>query len=203
MITDPELLRQFEVHHLFLQSCRVPMKFEENFPASIFVFDTKEPQNRKFGWDFRDNLMTMFISCRVGKVGFVATLQDGGAQELCDTLHCKLLPHFLHPFQFQEVVSRHLYLSHLANRTPKYLITEDGTYRVFQQPLGGLSSKPFFLDWDLSEFSQVFSAVTGVPVERLFYPPDKVASWLLLPGGSVRNLSFEEFPWPPGSRSAA
>jgi hypothetical protein len=88
-ITDPDFLRRFELHHLFLQSCRMPMKFVDSFPASIFVFETKEPRNRKDGWDFRDNLTSMFISCRVGKVGFVAVLQDGGAQRMCDGLHSK------------------------------------------------------------------------------------------------------------------
>jgi hypothetical protein len=82
MIAQPDLLRHFELHHYFLQSCRVRMSFAEEFPASIFVFDVCEPPDRRHGWDFRDNLATMFISCRVGQVGLIAVLQDGGAQRL-------------------------------------------------------------------------------------------------------------------------
>lgn len=200
-ITDPELMRQFELHHYFLQSCRVRMTFEDDFPASIFVYDTKEPTGREHGWDFRDNLTSMFVSCRVGRVGFVATLQDGGAQRLCDGLYPRSHGVPLHPAQFQEVAARALYLSLRATRTPKYLISDGPDYRVFQMALGGLSTKPLFEPWEQEGFAQVLSHFTGVPMEKLFHPPDKVVSMLMWPGGELRNLTFDEFPWPPGTRT--
>lgn len=200
MITDPTLLREFELHHYFLQSCRVPMTFEDDFPASIFIFDIKEIPDPKHGWDFRDHVPAMFISCRVGKVGMIAALQDGGAQRLCDGLYPKLQDTALHPAQFQELTARSLYMTSLATRTPKYIISDGPEYRVFQQPLGGLSTKPFFNPWNQEEFAQLLSLVINVPVDRLFHPPDRVVSWLLWPGGAIRNLTFDEFPWPPSRR---
>ena len=196
-ITDPDLLRQYELHHYFLQSSRVPMRFEGDFPASVFVYHTKEPPDRKHGWDFRDNLGSMFISCRVGKVGMIAALQDGGAQRLCDGFYPKVQDFPLHPAQFRELTARSLYTSFLASRTPKYLIADGPEYQVFQMPLGGLSTKPLFYSWDQGDYAQVLSQVTEYPFERLYHPPDKVMSWLLWPNGSLRHLTFDEFPWPP------
>jgi hypothetical protein len=87
----------------------------------------------------------------------------------------------------------------IATRTPKYLISEEPDYRVFQMALGGLSTKPLFENWNQADFAQVLSQVIGVPADWVYHPPDKVTSWLLWPDGSVRNLTFDEFPWPPST----
>jgi hypothetical protein len=40
---------------------------------------------------------------------------------------------------------------------------------------------------------------TEIPYRLLFHPPDKVVSVLMWPGGDLRNLTFDAFPWPPGT----
>jgi hypothetical protein len=67
--------------------------------------------------------------------------------------------------------------------------------------LGGLSTKPLFEPWEQEGFAQVLSGFTGIPLEMLFHPQDKVVSVLIWPGGELRNLTFDEFPWPPGTRA--
>ena len=80
MIATDELIRHFSLHHLFLQNVRVPITFKGDFPASLFVYETMSPSDRRFAWDLRDNLHSLFISIRMGTVGLIGVLQDGGAQ---------------------------------------------------------------------------------------------------------------------------
>ena len=177
------LLKEYAMHHLFLQSVRVPMRFENFFPASILILETEEPKGDPTrAWDFSDNPPTMSIGCRMGKVGIICALQDGGAQQ---QLHFpqlkKTLPPKLDPMQFREVMAKVRYMARLFNRIPKYFIMKgrEGPYTVVQNPLQGYSSKPLFDPWEQAEYVKVLSAMTRIPVEHLFHPPDLVWTWLM------------------------
>lgn len=192
-IISKGLLKQYEMHHLFLQSVRVPMRFEGFFPASILVVSTQEPHDPRFGWDFRDELRTMCIGCRIGKVGILGILQDGGAQKQFFPL-LKLAGRNLHPIQFLEVTAQVTYKAMLMNRVPKYVIIDSEPKRVIQTPLQGFSAKPIFDDWNQEHYAQVLCQITGVPVGRLFRPPDQVLTWLRNPDGSSRRMPFKKVP---------
>jgi hypothetical protein len=75
-----QMLKEFALHQLFLQSARLAFLFAPRIPASIFVFDVEEIGDIETQWDFADAFNLMLISCRIGKVGIMAALQDGGAQ---------------------------------------------------------------------------------------------------------------------------
>lgn len=190
-IADKNLLEKFQLHHYFLQCARVPMWFENSVPASIGIFPTKEHGDQKFNWDFRDNVNGMFISCRVGNVGIVATLQDGGALNHMFGMMDEIRQVELHPLQFQEVVAQSLYKSSLFNRTPKFLINEETNW-ITQSPLQGLSSKPMYDDWNDEHYAITLSIVTGVPIEKIFVPPDKVMTWLFDEDNKIQDISFDD-----------
>lgn len=170
------------MHHLFLQSVRVPMRFENFFPASILILETEEPKDDPAAaWDFSDNPPTMSIGCRMGKVGIICALQDGGAQQQSYFPQLKkTLPPKLDPMQFREVTAKVRYKARLFNRIPKYIIIKgnEGPYMVVQNPPQGFSSKLLFDAWDQAEYAQVLSAMTRISVEHLFSPPDLVWTWL-------------------------
>lgn len=191
-----DFLRLYQMHHFFLQSARVPMNFLDFHPATIMVFETQEPVHPKLKWDYADNL-NLFFSCRMGRVGIIAFLQDGGANK-------GFFPHFdeymsfaLHPLQFQEIVAQCSYKSLLFNRTPKYFMIDDNPILVSQSLLGGLSNKPLFDEWNQEQYALILSHITGIPMEQIYCPPDMVMSWLRSEDGSLKNhINFDEHPWP-------
>jgi hypothetical protein len=200
-ITTPELLKQFQLLHYFIQNVRVPIHFEGGFPASIFIYETKVPTEQQYQWDFRDNLTNLFISVRMGRVGIVAVLQDGGAQEVLRNELEQLLVYPLHPIQHLEVCAMVCYKALLATRTPKYIISDVTPIRVIQLPLAGLSTKPLFQEWHPPTYAQVLSEFLHVPLEMLIDEHQRVKTWLLKPDGTPNNIDFDQLPWPPDASS--
>jgi hypothetical protein len=192
-ITSKQLLKRYEMHHLFLQSVRIPMRFMDFSPASILIVNTQEPDDIRLDWDFRDELNTMCIACRMGPVGLVAVLQDGGA-------HMTLFPRMgigkrkLHPIQFTEVIAKVIYKSMLFNRIPKYVIADGDPKIVMQMPLAGLSGKSLYEEWNQHHYAQILCQITGVPMEHLFHPPDQVMTWLRNPDGKAKRMPLRRYP---------
>lgn len=189
-ITSKPLLKRFAMHHMFLQCVRVPLRFEDFFPASILIVSTQEPGDPKLAFDFRDDLGTMCITCRIGKVGLIGVLQDGGAQQQMFSL-LRLERRKLHPIQFTEVVAQVIYKATLMNRVPKYLTIGSDPIAVIQMPLQGFSTRPIFDDWDQYHYAQCLSQITGVPMAELYCPPGQVMTWLRNPDGSSKRLSVK------------
>lgn len=192
-ITSKVLLKQYEMHHLFLQSVRVPMIFMDFSPASILIVNTQEPDDVQQGWDYFDELNTMCIACRMGTVGIVAVLKDGGAQKPLFP-GMKLQRRRLHPIQFREVIAQVTYRAMLFNRTPKYLIKDGDPKTVIQMPLGGLSGKPLYEEWNQNHYAQTLSQITGIPIEHLFRPPDRVMTWLWNSDGTIKSMPLKNSP---------
>lgn len=195
-ITDPDLLIEFQMLHYFLQSARVPMQFREFFPASIMVFETQQPAEPQLQWDFHDSLQCLCISCRMGSVGIVASLMDGGANSYMSQ-HLNYVKRLkLHPLQYRELIGMVNYKSMLFNRTPKYMIVEGDPIQVIQAPLGGFSNKPVFNDWEQETYAHILSHFTGAPLETIYRPPNQVMTWLRKPDGSLNHMPFVQYPWP-------
>jgi hypothetical protein len=190
-------LRSFRMHHYFLQGARIPMRFLNAFPASIFVYRIQRYHDIERQFDFRDLPAALAVAIRMGSVGIVAALQDGGAQR---TVHGSFLEAYqdfpLHPLQFAELIACFFYKATLSNRTPKYMIMEGRkALNVIQMPLQGFSLKPLFDEWDQSTYAQVLAFHTRMPIADIFDPP-LVMTWLNGSDGRPRFLSLRENPWP-------
>jgi hypothetical protein len=122
----------------------------------------------------------MTIACRIGEVGLLASLQDGGAQRDSKLPSWRRFQKLkLHPLQFTELSAAFFYSAFLVNRVPKFLIVESVPVQVVQSPLQGMSMKPIFADWNQEEFARRFFApMIGLPLEEIFQPSKGVASWL-------------------------
>lgn len=180
-IVSKRLMKAFSLHHLFLQAARLPFKFEPALPASIFVFKLAAPPDKMFQWDFRDSLHLMTVACRIGEVGFLAALQDGGAQrDSKDVFWRRYQKYKLHPLHFTELSAAFFYSASLVNRVPKFMLFESPPLHVHvvQNPLQGFSLKPIFDDWSQEEFAKFLSLMVGLPLEQVFDPPRGVVSWL-------------------------
>jgi hypothetical protein len=145
----------------------------------------------------------MFIAIRMGKVGVVGVLGDGGAQLIYEDAYRPVYDLPLHPIQFREICAHFSYRSTIATRTPKLITVSGDPHQVFQLPLGGLSMKPYFEDWDEEEYSKFLSFYTGCPHGIAFAPPDKVMTWLHDPDGSLHYLDFDKYPFLPGGETVS
>jgi len=183
-IVPAEFLEQFRLHHQFLQAARIPFDFQPHVPASIFVYNTMEPSNRKMGFDYWDLLHGLGLSIRLGKVGIVACLQDGGAVQYGFGEHYEEYEKInLHWAQFAEITAQTFYDLARSNRTPKFMLIE-GKHRVHVvlSPLGGLSGKPLFEEWDIEGYAHALAHCSRLPLEVIHPEPDKVISWLYQEG---------------------
>jgi hypothetical protein len=160
-------------------------------PGSIFVFKTQNHSKASFQWDFCDNLDTYFIAVRMGEVGIIGVLADGGAQQLAVDFYDELKDFPLHPIQFRELCAVFCYRSTQATRTPKYMTISDNPHQVIQLPLGGWSAKPLFEDWDTDKFAQYLAFYTGAPLKFLRPNSEKIASYIYGDDDKLRFIPFE------------
>jgi len=74
----------------------------------------------------------------------------------------------LAPLQFREVMAIGRFWAYKFNRVPKYLVDQrDGRGHVMVMPLGGLSGKPLWNEFDHNEYAHMLAASLGVAVERV------------------------------------
>ena len=198
-IITPEFARHYRMHRFFLQQAREVVHPANFDVGSILVFSMQPLTEKRLEWDFCDNIDTMFIGCRVGRVGLIAVLGDGGAQQLFEDAYSDIQNLDLHPIQFRELCAHFSYRSMLATRTPKYITVSGSPHIVHQMPLGGFSAKPLFEEWNQAIYAQVLAHYVGEDVSHLYSPPDKVMTWLHTPDRQPRFMSFTEFPILPRS----
>lgn len=192
-ILSTDYLKTFNSHHLFLQGIRSLHKFNSFLPYSLYIVETQCPQKKEDQWDFFDCHNAMFISCRIGNVGLICVLQDGGASKHFEK-HLKTyfeIP--LHPIQFRELTAKILYKSMLFNRNPKFMSYEvDDHIETFMSPLGGLSGRPIFDEWDNDIYGQILSQLTNVPLEYTNPIPGKVCTWMIDESGKTLKMDVNK-----------
>lgn len=200
-IVPKSLIARYSLHHNFLQASRLPFHFHDDVPASILVVPLQAPADVRFQFDFRDSYQLLAISIRLGNIGVVAALQDGGAQrkgyfEYLARYQDPSTP--LHPLQFQELTAKFFYRTGLQNRVPKFVLAENvNRVDVIRPPLGGMSGKPIWDDWQQEEYARMLAAFTGSPLDSVWVPPNRVRSWLETAENKVHYFDFNAQPWPP------
>jgi hypothetical protein len=190
-IVSAEVLQEFRLHHQFLQAARGASEFSPQIPASLFVYQTMEPSERKMGFDYFDFLFGMGISIRVGKVGIVACLQDGGAVKFSFGEGYRSFQKLkLHWIQFAEVTARTFYDLSRFNRTPKFILAESGGMaQAALMPLGGLSGKPLFDDGSIEGYAPFLARFSRFPLGEVYRPEvQQVVGWLYQAGKLTQML---------------
>ena len=196
-IITPDIIQKYRMHRFFLQQVKEVVECVDFCPGSIYVFSAQELPEKRLGWDFCDNIDTMFIGCRIGKIALISCLADGGAEQSMESQFSDIFNIDLHPIQFREICAIVSYRSTLATRTPKYSIFEVNPHKAYQLPLGGLSGKPYFEGWDDETYSKFLAFYLGEQENYFFQPPDKVMSWLHDEKGNPRFMNFRDFPAVP------
>lgn len=207
-ILPPEVMSNFRMVHFFMQSCRKSMTFHSpstRFPNSLLRITCKvDPSYERF--DYLDNTNAHSVAIRMGNKGIVGIF-DGGLHDTIFPNFAKELfdERPLHPVQFQEIFAKLTYKSLLSERVPYYgFIQNDDHYTVAllafddeKMSAGlvaiGAEDGPITMipiipdsalegraygDWSQRDYAHVLSIYTQTPFERLFRPPDMVATTL-------------------------
>jgi len=180
-IVSKENLKAFGLHHLFLQATRTPVRFLPSIPASIFIFQIDAPHDVRLQWDYRDSFIGMTLCCRIGSVGILAALQDGGAQRDCYSNFWQPYQELqLQPIHFTELMAVFNYTASLCNRVPKFMLAEHRKQpiHVMLSSLQGLSAKPIFDEWKEEHFAHFLSIAVGLPLDQVHPAPNQVMTWL-------------------------
>jgi hypothetical protein len=191
-------LKAIQIHHQFLQGSRIPIKFIDCFPASIFVYRLQRPPSGAYEFNFRDLPVALCVALQMGTVGIVAALHDARTQERAYGSLLRQYERFaLHPVQFLELIAAIFYRTTLLNRIPKYIVIESvDALNVFQLPLRGFSLRPIYDDWENAAYAQHLSFHTGLPMEQVFRPP-MVATYVHGPDRKPQFLDLRTNPWYP------
>ena len=192
-ILDPEIIKNYESLLFFLQEARGKVETVDFCPGSIFVFNTQTPNDIRVQWDFCDNIDTWVIAIRMGQVGIIAALGDGGAQNDVDSMD-HLKDFFLNPIQFRELCAVVSYRATLATRVPKYVSFSEpriDVIKTVQLPLGGYSFKPLFEEWDFDVFAKHLAFHTRKSLQEIRPHPNKIVSFIYDESGNLRFYPIE------------
>jgi len=186
------LLASFERLLFLLQACRVPLHMPGGFPSSVMVFDTQVPSEVRKRFFYYGKFWPPFIVLRIGAVGLIAALEDGGALKAgFSTFLDKCERTALHPLQFLEVAARMYYQLSLLETGPT-LLTVSGVE----------SAVAFNLDWHptfrphvQADYARDLASFMRVRVQDIYQPEtDAVASLVMDPNENVTYMSLEDFP---------
>lgn len=195
-IMSSEHMERYQMHHYFLQSCRVPMELESAdaaYPWTIYIFPIQETDDCKAGWDFRDDIVNDALFIRLGGIGMLAAFDAGAIAVDSGVSFSRYSEYKLHPLQFEELGAAFFYKASLLDRIPKYVVSErDKQCKVLVLPIAGLSSKPVFREWDMSSYAQMLSIFTGAPLPQLMPEPEKVVTWLRQANGEFLYLDVKD-----------
>jgi hypothetical protein len=166
-IVPKDALRELRLHHDFMQGIRRHLEFPLGIPGSIFIFGTTQPDRVESQFDFLDNHNNLSIALRMGSVGVVCCLQDGG---LTKAFHDHLKrPYYrnnrLHPVQFREITAEVFYKSMLLECTPLYTIVEERSKMLV---IARNPARISFRDWDNVFFCKMLAHFRNQPFEEIY-----------------------------------
>jgi len=179
-ILDNEIINQYCEHLEFMQAARGEILLKDFEPFSIFAFECQTVDIPSLNYDYFDDAITMVSAMRMGKVGIIIVFQDGGAQGCFANALYEKAPYPLHPIQFREIFAKIICKEYHCDRTPKRIAIEapGETPQYYQLPLLGLSLKPYYRDWDIGIYAKYLSTFTGVAIEDIYKPHDRIYTWL-------------------------
>jgi hypothetical protein len=192
-IIDSKIINQYCDHLEFMQAARNEIRLKDFDPFSIFAFECQTVDDPSQNYDYIDEGITMISAMRMGKVAIIIVFQDGGALRSFSNILYEEAPYPLHPNQFREIVAKIVYKESIRDRTPKRLaiVGPDDIPEYHQLPLLGFSLKPYYCDWDIAVYAKYLSFYTGMDIEDIYKPPNRIVSWLTDNQNQPRYIPFK------------
>lgn len=170
-IMTAEGLEEFQTHHIFLQSIRLPWSFHKFEPASVFVMKTHVYDDPAHNFDYIDNVLTVdgddlirapLLALRCEGVAVACVFEDLGLTKQCFDGQLKYAEgQTLHPFQFIEVACL-LVCQHSLRRFPtRFTTARVGTTDAYRTRVADFPSGELWAGWDNERFKRIFETYMG------------------------------------------
>jgi len=186
------LLRKFQVFFQLLQGLRVPTKYADFVPASVFVLEVDSVED-VVPFEYDDDLNTLVFSIKMGNSVLVACLADIGliGQAMRQVYADARRP--LHPVQVAEFKARVYYAAHLLHMVPDLYPRHPrpgDTHLVFDALIDDVGVA-IFNPWENGAYTQALAelwhrwGITPADVNR---DPTQPLSLLYAPDGTPRTV---------------
>ncbi|MES3675892.1 hypothetical protein QC589_08050 [Halomonas elongata] len=188
-IIPSKTLKFFSSLHVFLQGILGSHEFVNRPPYSVLICNLHDlGPGRNFG--FRDSFPYMTVAIRMGSVGVIVALEDGGVNsDSFGRYVTKVNGRKLHPIQFDELYAKVTYQAHLIDNPVKYISSKnnlDGA-KVSTEVFGGL----YIRDWSQKDFSELLKLHIGDWLPEggqnttWFSEPNLVPTWMVDHSGEL------------------
>ncbi|WP_235917442.1 hypothetical protein [Hymenobacter busanensis] len=191
------LFTRFRSFFQVLQALRVPMRYDDFTPGSMFLLNVATgPDDPAFAYD--DDLATMVFSIRLGNVAVVSCLLDNAILlDVMRRVYDDARPRPLHPVQLAEFKARVYYGAYLLNAVPEYFPRpvqpgdEELVMDTFLDDITGVVFNP----WQNSGYVQALEDLWrpwNIGIADILRNPAEPLSYLYDAEGQPRTLT--QFP---------
>lgn len=188
-------MEQFQMLHYMLQSVRVPMNlssFDGGVPASIFVFEVKEPD--KFRFDYKDDVIHRCMCLRLGRVGILVAFDMGAQLVEGAEFFPEFIRHSLHPLQFDELAANLFAKARVFKINPAVMIAESaGTISFNVMPLTSSPYAEVFGDITPDDVGEYLWRFARLPREVVLPEPGRRITFLKTDDGAFRDIPIDAF----------
>lgn len=195
-IVTAEDMEQFQLLHYMLQSVRVPMRFSafgSDIPASIFVFEVKEPEQFKF--DYKDDIIHRCMCFRIGRVGILVAFDMGAQTVEGAEFFPKYYERVLHPVQFDELAANLFAKACKFEITPKVMFVESLAGISFNVlPLTASPDRTIFGGMTPDAVGEILSRFARLPLEIVVPKPGCRITFLTTDDGLFRDIPIDGYP---------
>lgn len=191
-IIHSDTLSRFSCLHAFLQSINRPFEFPLEEPFSVLVAKLHTPNSNDLFY-FRDNLQHMTCSIRMGDVGIIIALDDGGLlretyQKYLDEVNGRPLA----PIQFNELYAKCLYQVSLIRLSTKFAIHTNGDEGVTVNMIG----RGYVDEWCADDFAPVLEGILkeahpGLATSLLDPETNLLMTWMNNKKGEITLIDEE------------
>ncbi len=191
-IIPASLLERFSCLHAFLQSVHKPFEFPSEEPFSVLVANLHTPHQDDLFF-FRDSLEHMTCAIRMGSVGIIIALDDGGLlRETYQHYLDEVDGHPLTPLQFDELYAKCLYQVSLL-RTP----TTFAIHTVTNGPvIVNMIGRGYVDEWVMKDYVPILEQVLSesypqLDTSVLYSSPGLVMTWMYDQAGQLTLVNEE------------
>jgi hypothetical protein len=196
-IIPDELIGRYTCLHTFLQSIREPFEFPLGEPFSVLVANLHTPEPRDLFF-FRDSIEHMICSIRLGSVGIIVALDDGGLlretyQKYLDEVNGRKLA----PLQFDELYAKCLYEVSRLRSSTKFAIqlNNKNDSPVSVNMIGG----PYVGEYLVEEYKPILEQILSESYPNMQHqiqlnPPNQITTWMNNENGELTLVDYKGKP---------
>ena len=188
---DYKMFGKLQSFFKVLQSLRVPMRFADFLPGSLFIVPVR-PGTGEPSFAYRDDLHSMVFSLKLDDTWLIGCLLDNGIiKEALRPLWQPWQDQPLHPKQAAEFLAQVYYAAYLFNVVPEYFIrpVKPTDQELVVDTLIDDITASVFNPWQVTGYAQMFEEMLkrwGITAAEILQNPQQPLSFLFDANGNFR-----------------